>query len=161
MNLQTIKYSDYEKELPQKGNYILAQQTNDSLFVYQAFNSGIADFAVKNQEFGGPHYKFSRMSWIKPNFLWMMYRCGWAQKENQERVLAIEISKASFEIILSKAIHSSYKSNLYADKQVWQKDLEESEVRIQWDPDHNPQGDKLQRRGHSARAERGNFEAIL
>jgi len=25
----------------------------------------------------------NRMTWIKPNFLWMMYRSGWASKKNQ------------------------------------------------------------------------------
>ena len=53
--------------------------------------------------FGGPDYNPDRMSWIKPNFMWMMYRCGWAQKTNQERVLAIRITKEGFEDILSKA----------------------------------------------------------
>ena len=38
------------------------------------------------------------MSWIKPNFLWMMYRCGWAAKENQKSVLAISINKTDFDI---------------------------------------------------------------
>jgi len=27
------------------------------------------------------------MSWIKPNFLWMMYRCGWGTKEGQQVTL--------------------------------------------------------------------------
>ncbi|MFM7854759.1 MAG: DUF4291 family protein [Flammeovirgaceae bacterium] len=25
----------------------------------------------------------NRMTWMKPNFLWMMYRSGWATKHNQ------------------------------------------------------------------------------
>ena len=36
------------------------------------------------------------MSWIKPNFLWKMYRCGWATKEGQEIVLAVWIASAAF-----------------------------------------------------------------
>ena len=49
-------------------------------------------------------FSYSRMSWIKTNFLWMMYRCGWATKRNQERVLAIRITRQGFEEILSKAL---------------------------------------------------------
>jgi hypothetical protein len=32
------------------------------------------------------------MTWIKPSFLWMMYRCGWGAKEGQESVLVVEIT---------------------------------------------------------------------
>lgn len=35
-----------------------------------------------------------RMTWIKPSFLWMMYRAGWGFKDKgQRRVLAIDISR--------------------------------------------------------------------
>ncbi|MEO1715246.1 MAG: DUF4291 domain-containing protein [Bacteroidota bacterium] len=146
MFLEQIRYVDYETGLPQHGNHILAQQGTDSLFVYQAYNAQIAAYAVAHQRFGGTHYSFNRMSWIKPNFLWMMYRCGWASKENQERVLAIEIRQVDFERILEAAVHSSFKPNLYQTRESWQKDLQNSEVRIQWDPDHTPTGGKLERR---------------
>lgn len=37
------------------------------------------------------------MTWIKPSFLWMMYRCGWGTKEGQETVLAVDISRRGFD----------------------------------------------------------------
>ena len=63
--------------------------------------------------FGGDEFSFDRMSWIKTNFLWMMYRCGWASKKNQERVLAVTISRAGFEQILANAytVGVRFKSN--------------------------------------------------
>ena len=146
MTLETILYKDYEQHLPQEGKHILSQTKGKSLFVYQAFKPAIAKYAVAHQQFGGAQYKFERMSWIKPNFLWMMYRSGWASKVGQERILAIEISKANFEKILKQAIHSSYKAAIYQTKEQWKEKLQTSEVRLQWDPDHNPQGDKLARR---------------
>jgi len=114
--------------------------------VYQAYKPGIAKFAVENQYLGGPEYSYNRMSWIKPNFLWMMYRCGWAEKENQERVLAISINKSDFEVILREAVLSSFNSQYYRDHEHWTKELEVKEVRMQWDPDHDPYGNKLARR---------------
>jgi hypothetical protein len=51
-------------------------------------------------------YNMNRMTWIKPNFLWMMYRSGWASKKNQERILAISLTRLGFEEILSKAVLS-------------------------------------------------------
>src|SRR4051794_26654590 len=108
MDLITILYHHYEKELPQKGNYLLGQERNGNIIVYQAFNNAISDYAIKHQKFGGDVYSFSRMTWIKPNFLWMMYRSGWASKKDQERILAIEITKDGFMKLLSKGVHSSF-----------------------------------------------------
>ncbi len=146
MNLHTIPYKSYEKGLPQEGNFILGQRRANNIIVYQAFNDRIADYAIKNQKFGGQDYSFSRMTWIKPNFLWMMYRSGWAEKDNnQNRILAIEITFEGFEKLLTEGILTSYdKSN--GDEQTWRKVLNNSDVRIQWDPDHDFKGEKLKRR---------------
>lgn len=146
MKLNTIPYNRYERGLPQKGNWILGHEIEDSIIVYQAFNHDIADYAIQYQKFGGDNYSFSRMTWIKPNFLWMMYRSGWASKQNQERILAIRISKKGFIDLLSKGVYSSYQKEKYETKEVWKTELRNSDVRIQWDPDHNAKGGNLERR---------------
>ena len=146
MNLKTIPYHSYEKGLPQEGNFILGQKRADNIFVYQAFNDRIADYAIKNQKFGGQDYSFNRMTWIKPNFLWMMYRSGWGEKDsNQNRILAIEISFKGFEELLTQGVLTSYDKS-FGDEQAWRKKLNNSNVRIQWDPDHDFKVEKLKRR---------------
>jgi hypothetical protein len=146
IKLETIPYIQYEKEVPQTGEHILAQQSENTIIVYQAFNPKIANYALEHQKFGGEHYRYSRMSWIKPNFLWMMYRCGWASKPNQKRVLAIEIKKSNFDKILAEATYSSFSAKHYKDHTAWRTALDQTEVRLQWDPDHHPDGSKLNRR---------------
>jgi hypothetical protein len=146
MNLETIPYPEYETGLPQSGQPILGQLRGENIVVYQAFNPQISAYAVEHQQFGGPAYSFSRMSWIKPNFLWMMYRAGWAAKENQERILAIEIGLDKFQQLLGQAVHSSFQPDIYASQADWKQALETSDVRLQWDPDHDPFGRKLTRR---------------
>ena len=148
MKLTTIKYKDYKTNVPQEGQHIIGQERGENIIVYQAFNPRIATYAVANQQFGGAHYSFSRMSWIKPNFLWMMYRAGWASKEHQQHILAIEISKVNFLTLLSQAVHSSFKPKIYGTKENWKNEMHKSEtkVRLQWDPDHGPRGGKLDRR---------------
>ncbi len=146
MNLITENYPVYQNRIPQTGQHILAQQTDENIVVYQAFNPLIANYAVQKQQFGGSAYSFNRMSWIKPNFLWMMYRCGWAQKEHQQQVLAIWIKQTDFDYILSKASYSSYKQNVYSSHEEWKQHLATSEVRLQWDPDHDPYGNSQERR---------------
>jgi hypothetical protein len=146
MTLNTIPYPDYEAGLPQSGQHILGQLRGENIVVYQAFNPQISSYAVAHQQFGGSAYAFSRMSWIKPNFLWMMYRAGWAAKENQERILAIEIGLDKFRQLVAQAVYSSFQPDIYASQADWKQALEHSEVRLQWDPDHDPLGRKLQRR---------------
>lgn len=146
MNIKTELYVDSLQRLPKTGQHILGFQQDNLIVVYQAFRKTISDFAVKNQFFGGEDYSFSRMSWIKPNFLWMMYRCGWLTKENQQKVLAIWIDKEYFENILNEAVFTSYNDKYYNSQEEWKEQLKTKDVRLQWDPDHNPYGDKLERR---------------
>jgi hypothetical protein len=76
----------------------------------------------------------------------MMYRCGWATKEGQEVVLAVWLARAAFDEILSLAVPSSYWDHQYADRAAWQADVRRSDVRLQWDPDHDPAGRPVTRR---------------
>ncbi len=147
MKLQAFeKWTVQEKQIwPSSGEVILASHDEDSVVVYQAFNRGIAEYAVAHQRFAGcPNYNPTRMTWIKPGFLWMMYRCGWARKDaNQERVLAIRLKRPFFERLVKSAETAG-----------------EGDVRVQWDPDHYPTGEKhpgrraiqLGIRGEAARA---------
>lgn len=146
MKIITESYLEAITRLPKEGQYILAHQQDEQIVVYQAYNEKIADDAVKHQALGGTHFSYNRMSWIKPNFLWMMYRCGWASKENQERVLAIWLDKADFESILRQAVFSTFNSDHYDSQEHWKAELSRKEVRLQWDPDHDPYGGKLVRR---------------
>ena len=80
-------------------------------------------------------FKRDRMTWIKPSFLWMMYRCGWATKPGQERVLAIDITRDGFEWALARACLSHYDRGLHGDAAAWSRQLKASPVRVQWDPE--------------------------
>ncbi|QTE35981.1 DUF4291 domain-containing protein [Mucilaginibacter gossypii] len=146
MNIITEFYQQALEHWPKTGQHILAHQTNEEIVVYQAYKKSIARFAAENQFLGGNEYSYNRMSWIKPNFLWMMYRCGWAEKENQESVLALWIRKKDFESILNEAVISSFNPSYHDNHEQWRADLDQREVRLQWDPDHDPYGHKQERR---------------
>jgi hypothetical protein len=77
------------------------------------------------------------MTWIKPSFLWMMYRCGWGFKPGQEHVLAIEITRSGFEWALVHACLSHYDPDRYASHRDWSEQLKASPVRVQWDPERS------------------------
>jgi len=121
---------------------IRAVYDETTIRVYQAYNRFIADEAVRLGTFGS-HFSMNRMTWIKPSFLWMMYRCGWAEKENQERVLAIDITRAGFDQAVRNAVCSSYKAESGMTQEEWQARVKASDVRVQWDPEKDVSGNNL------------------
>ncbi|MFA8298634.1 MAG: DUF4291 domain-containing protein [Hyphomicrobiales bacterium] len=106
----------------------------ETITVYQAFNKHIAEAALKAQTFVPP-FKKERMTWIKPSFLWMMYRSGWASKENQEIILSIKIKREGFDWIINHSCLSHFTPEVYASQEEWNKIKNSSPVRIQWDPE--------------------------
>jgi hypothetical protein len=144
--MKTEKYKEQQQRLPKTGQQIIACNQDENIIVYQAFNPQIANYAVANQQFGGAAYSFNRMSWIKPGFLWMMYRAGWASKEHQQNILAITLPVVHFKTILQQATISSYKEELFATQEIWKEELGKTQVRLQWDPDHDPYGNKQERK---------------
>ncbi len=139
------RYLDQVRDWPRSGRHILAQFDADSIYVYQAYLPSIARFAVEHQKFGGD-FSFSRMSWIKPNFLWMMYRAGWATKQGQEHILAVRLRRSFFDELLRLVVPSGFDSQRFATREEWQAAVASSDVRLQWDPDHDPSGKPLERR---------------
>jgi Domain of unknown function (DUF4291) len=115
---------------------IRALFTPDTVTVYQAYSPEIADPALDAGTFVPP-FKLGRMTWIKPSFLWMMYRSGWATKPGQERVLAIQITRDGLDWALGHAALSHYEPRTHASQQQWAEQKLASPVRIQWDPERS------------------------
>lgn len=145
MKIELKKYYEQIVEWPKSGYHIMAQYDEEEIIVYQSYRKEIGEFAAKNQYFGGA-FSLDRMTWIKPNFLWMMYRNGWGTKEGQEVVLAIHLKISAFNTYLQNAVYSSYNDSLGISREEWQDEVKTSSVRLQWDPDHDPFGNKLERR---------------
>jgi len=123
----------------------MAHYDEESVVVYQAYSPAIGEFASQNGYFGGD-FKYTRMSWIKPNFLWMMYRSGWGTKPDQETTLAIRLKRSAFGQLLRDAVRSSFDPSEYETREEWKAAVDGSDVRLQWDPDHDPTGEKQERR---------------
>lgn len=110
---------------------------DDTITVYQAYSAAIAIPAAISNSLDGTPFKLDRMTWIKPSFLWMMYRSGWATKPSQEHVLAIRITRDGFEDALSQASLSHFDPRVYPDHTSWEERKRASSVRVQWDPERN------------------------
>lgn len=99
----------------------VAEWDEEGVFFYQAFNEEIADWALQHQRFGGPQFKPTRMTWIKPSFAWMLYRAGYGDKDqNQARVLKVKLSHGAVAEILGRCTEGHGKGG--------------GEGRVQWDP---------------------------
>lgn len=144
-SMSLVAWQTQDAALPQSGETLLANFDDQTIVVYQAFNPLIADEAVASQAFGA-HFSLTRMSWIKPGFLWMMYRSGWADKPGQERVLAIRVRRDAFDRWLHDGVRSAFDPNVHASRAAWKEAVDRSSVRIQWDPDHHPHGNAVSRR---------------
>lgn len=115
---------------------IRARHTDSTVIVYQAYPPEIGLPAAREGRFPAA-WKRDRMTWIKPSFLWMMYRCGWGTKAGQETVLAIEISRDGFEWALRHACLSHYERGLHSDRATWKRQLKRAPARVQWDPERD------------------------
>ncbi len=145
MRLRTEPFVIQSDRWPKSGRVILAQHDSESVVVYQAYRPLIGHFAAKHGYFG-EGFSLSRMTWIKPNFLWMMYRSGWGTKAGQEVILAIRLARSAFEEILGQAVHAIYNPQACDSHDEWKQASARSNVRLQWDPDHGPSGVRLERR---------------
>jgi len=104
--------------------------------VYQAYNNEIADAALALGTFVSPPFKTERMTWIKPSFLWMMYRAGWGYKDQgQRRILAIDITRQGFQWALEHSCSSH--PDRSKSKEDWSRLKDRMPVRIQWDPERD------------------------
>lgn len=117
--------------------FVRATFDENTITIYQAYNRTISQSAIVNQTFICPPFKSERMTWIKPSFLWMMYRSQWATKENQEYILSIKIKRDGFNWALQNSCLSKFDGSIYPSYSMWKDSLKKSPVRIQWDPERD------------------------
>src|SRR5262245_58922689 len=108
---------------------IRAEYDERTIRVYQAYSHQIADSALKHQTFVSPPFSMTRMTWIKPSFLWMMYRAGWGEKDDgQRRILAIDITHEGFDWAIANSAPSHADPGQSHDD--WQAAMARSPVRL-------------------------------
>ncbi|KAG9232646.1 ATP-dependent RNA helicase DHX8 [Amylocarpus encephaloides] len=110
---------------------IRAEYDDETITVYQAYSKTIAEAAVATQNLSAsPEFHFTRMTWIKPSWLWMMYRSGYSTKDSlQSRILALKMPHAAFLSLLRQAATTHAKLS---------DDHKKKPVRVQWDPERSP-----------------------
>ncbi len=145
MRLAVERYTQQREMWPSAGRHVLAQFDEASVIVYQAYRPEIGLDAATRGRFGGS-FSLSRMSWVKPNFLWTMFRSGWGTKPGQEVTLAIHLCRDAFDEILRQAVPSTHSESSGETVAEWKQSLLRSDVRMQWDPDHDPSGRREARR---------------
>ncbi len=125
-----------------KEHEIRANFDRETIVIYQAYSSAIADAAVEAQRFVPP-FSFHRMTWIKPSFLWLMHRSNWAQKSGQQRTLAVRIKRSGWEKALSLAVLTSFEPSVFKSPDEWNEQFQNAKVHVQWDPERSLRGASL------------------
>eukprot|EP00727_Mastigamoeba_balamuthi_P010123 m51a1_g5733 hypothetical protein (224) ;mRNA; r:1138057-1138805 len=138
-------YAEQHLTWPESGKRVLAQYTDSAVLVFQAYNAEIAAYAVANGRFLGAPGWLTRMTWVKPGFLWMMYRSSWATAPNQQAVLGVWLRREAFDRMLSEAFLSKFHEGCGMTEEEYERGVQEARrngrlIRVQWDPDHTPSG---------------------
>lgn len=118
---------------------VRAVYDRETITIYQAYSSAIAQPALKEQTFVPP-FSFQRMTWIKPSFLWLMERSNWGQKSQQEMILTVRIKRSGWEEALSLGVLTAYEPKVHRSLDDWQMQFAEAVVHIQWDPERSLRG---------------------
>ncbi len=118
---------------------IRADYDRDTVVIYQAYSSAIADAALEAGRFVSP-FSFHRMTWIKPSFLWLMHRSNWGRKSGQERVLAVRVKRTGWEKALSLAVPTSFVPGVFGSPDAWAKQFAAARVHVQWDTERSLRG---------------------
>jgi hypothetical protein len=121
---------------------IRANYDQDKIVMYQAYSDSIAEPALKKQRFVAP-FSFTRMTWIKPSFFWLMHRSNWGQKSNQERILAVHIKRSGWEKALSLGVLTSPENNVHGSGKKWEEAFNKAKVHVQWDTERSQKGAAL------------------
>ncbi len=75
-----------------------------------------------------------------------MDQAVFSMDEDQGRILAIDILREGFNLLLASAVLSTHNQELYGSVQEWKSRLNNSEVRCQWDPDRDIHGNPINTR---------------
>ena len=117
-------------------NVIRAEWDEEGVYFYQAYSQQIADYALREQNFGGEGWNPDRMSWIKPSLAWMLYRSRYGYKDkNQARILKI---KLSHDVVTEILTNASLASSARASENI---------CRVQWDPERDLWASQMDRKG--------------
>ena len=143
--VQEVGRSSFLREHSMIERQVRAAFSDRTITVYQAYSRLIADKALMAGTFVAP-FRSDRMTWIKPSFLWMMYRSGWATKPDQERILAVSIVRSGFEWALANSCLTRHEPGASESALVWAERKRSLPVRVQWDPDRSLTLQPLQRR---------------
>jgi hypothetical protein len=153
MTIPNLQQNIISRRVEAKGNpkqhQIRACYDEETITVYQAYNSEIATAAVHQQKLhASPQFRLSRMTWIKPSWCWMMYRAGYSYKDkNQERILALKMKHEHFIALLQNATLATgpNQSMPSGDRGISDKPTRETPpaVKVQWDPERTPQLERL------------------
>lgn len=139
---------------------IRADFDRDTLVVYQAYPTAIAEPAVAAGRFVPP-FSMHRMTWIKPSFTWMMARSNWASRRGQEHVLAVRIRRDGWESALREAVLTSYHPGVHPDAAAWSSSFSVAPIHVQWDPERSLRGAKLEHRSIQVGISRHRIESFV
>lgn len=146
MRLCLDSYVRQVEAWPASGQHLLAQYDEKSVAVFVAATNQTADFLA---EYGvlGAALQSTGMLWLRTNFLGAMKECQWARRSDFPRILVVYLRRESFDVLLAKAVLSTFQPHLFETRRSWELALRYTLVRARWVEDTNPTGLEMGRQG--------------
>lgn len=125
---------------------IFANYNDDCIRLYQIFSKEISSSLMATFKFGKA-FNYNRVTWVKPSFLWTMQRSKFLSTKGEASVLAINIKRDCFERLLENShIANPVLGAYFNSEKEFSKESREQPNTVQWDPDKNIIGKRLNRR---------------
>ena len=146
MNLLTEPYLAQTARLPKTGRHILAQFDDESVIVYQAYRPAIGHFAAQHGYFGGavqpePHELDQAQLPLDDVPLRLGVEGGAGGRACRAAETDRPLTRSCGGLSTPPSCPRSTKA-----KSAWKAAVGRSDVRLQFDPDHNPSGAPVERR---------------
>ncbi|CAM9808749.1 unnamed protein product, partial [Choristocarpus tenellus] len=143
-------YSMAQWSWPSQGNQLLCQHDRDTVVLFRTCCEHLGPHIVSTGCFlGNSCYEkdSTRMMWFNTSFLVQMHRSAWGTKKVKEILLAIRVRRSFFQKCLAQAVYTFEVTSPSPTRSRKGSNARASDcVRLHWEPDRLPSGEKHRRR---------------
>ncbi len=127
------------------GRAVAASYDDDSVVLWSAHTSPVADATLAQGAFGGPDWRLNRVTRVRTSLPSLLARCDWGRRVGRERVLAVRVARPGFDAMLRQAVHAEFDPSIYRSRASWRLASRYAAVWVSWHPDLAHTGEALDR----------------
>ncbi len=122
---------------------LLATWDADTVVVWQAHGTEVAERAVATGRFDGPAWRHDRTTRMRVSLPSLAWRTAYGQRAGRERLLAVRLRRAGFDELLRRAVEAEDDRAVYPSTATWRLAMRYASATVSWHPDRGPDGAEL------------------